>query len=85
VAQLPDVAVKVAELELAATATETGTVSIVLLLAKATLAPPLGAAWFSVTVQVPEEFGPRLAGLQLKEESFTAITRLMVAVADVLL
>ena len=77
---MPDVAVKVAELELAATATETGTVSIVLLLAKATLAPPLGAAWFSVTVQVLEEFGPTLVGLQLSEETSTGATRLMVAV-----
>ena len=42
--QLPAVAVKVAEVEPAATVTEAARVSIVLLLDNATLAPPVGAA-----------------------------------------
>jgi len=36
-------------------------------------------------VQVLEVFGPRLFGLQLSEETCTGITRLMLAVAEVLL
>jgi hypothetical protein len=36
-------------------------------------------------VQVLDVFGPRLAGLQLNEETSTGITRLMLAVAEVLL
>ena len=41
---------------------------------RTTLAPPLGAGWVSVTVQVLEEFGPRLAGLQAREDSSTGAT-----------
>jgi hypothetical protein len=83
--QLPAVAVELAEVEPAGTVTEAATDSIVLLLDSVTLAPPLGAAWFSVVVQVVEEFGPRLAGLQLSEETCTGAVRLMLAVAEVLL
>jgi hypothetical protein len=36
-------------------------------------------------VQLLVVFGPRLAGLQLSEETCTGIARLMVAVAEVLL
>jgi hypothetical protein len=36
-------------------------------------------------VQVLEELCPRLVGLQLSEETFTGTTRLMPAVAEVLL
>jgi hypothetical protein len=36
-------------------------------------------------VQVLEEFGPRLVGLQTSEETCTDITKLMLAVAEVLL
>jgi hypothetical protein len=36
-------------------------------------------------VQVLEEFCPRLAGLQLSEETCTDMVRLMLAVAEVLL
>jgi hypothetical protein len=36
-------------------------------------------------VQVLEAFGPRLVGLQLSEETCTGRTRLMLAVAEVLL
>ena len=33
-----------------------------MLFARVTLAPPVGAGWVRVTVQVLEEFGPRLGG-----------------------
>jgi hypothetical protein len=46
------VAVKLALLAPAATVTEAGTVTAVLLLARLTVNPPLGAAAFSVTVQL---------------------------------
>jgi len=44
--------------------TEGGTVSAELLLARVMEAPPLGAGWGKVTVQVAEAFGPRMEGLQ---------------------
>ena len=78
------VALKVAEVAAAATVTDAGAVSVALVLVRVTLAPPVGAAWVRVTVQVLEELGPRLAGLQASEETSTA-TRLMVALAEVLL
>jgi hypothetical protein len=36
-------------------------------------------------VQLPEEFGPRLAGLQLSDETCTGAFKQIVAVAEVLL
>jgi hypothetical protein len=69
----------------AATVTEAGTVSEALLLASVTVAPPVGAAWPSVTVHVLEELGPRLVGLQVKEETSTVTTRPIVAFAELLL
>jgi hypothetical protein len=61
------VALKAAEVAPAATVTDAGTVSTVLVLVRVTVEPPAGAAWVSVTVQVLEEFGPRLVGLQTSE------------------
>src|ERR1700678_143502 len=58
------VALKVAEVAPAATVTDAGTVSVELVLVRVTVAPPVGAAWVKVTVQVLEELGPRLTGLQ---------------------
>ena len=78
------VALKVAVVAAAATATDTGTVSVASLLVKVTVAPPVGAAWVRVTVQVLAEFGPRVVGLQASDETSTA-TRLMVALAELLL
>jgi len=77
-------AVKVADMAAAATVTDAGTVSVGLVLDRVTMAPPVGAAWVRVMVQVLEELGPTLVGLQAREETSTA-TRLMVALAELLL
>jgi hypothetical protein len=78
------VALKVAVVA-AATVTDAGTVRTELVLVKVTLAPPVGAACVRVTVQVLEEFGPTLVGLQTSEDTSTGATRLMVALAELLL
>ena len=75
------VALKVAEVAAAATVSDAGTVSVALVLVRLTVAPPVGAACVRVTVQVLEELGPRLVGLQTREETSTA-TRLIVALAE---
>ena len=57
-------------MEAAATVTEAGTVKAALLvLASVTLAPPAGAAFESVTVQVVEAFDARLAAAHCSEET----------------
>ena len=76
------VALKVAVVAAAATVTDAGTLRVELVLVKVTLAPPVGAAWVRVTVQVLEEFGPRLVGLQASEETSTGATRLKLALAE---
>jgi len=58
------VAANVADVAPAATTTDAGTVSVALLSVRPTLAPPVGADWVSVTVQVLVEFDPRVLGLQ---------------------
>jgi hypothetical protein len=63
------VALNAAEMAPAATAMEPGTVSAELLLKRVTVAPPVGAAAESVTVQALEEFGPKLVGLQTRVEA----------------
>ncbi len=78
------VALKLTDVAAEATVTDAGTVSVELVLVRATPAPPEGAGWVRVTVQVLEELGPRLVGLQASDETSTA-TRLMVALAEVLL
>ena len=78
------VALKVAEVAAAATMTDAGTVKVELVLVRATTAPPVGAGWVRVTVQMLEELGPRLVGLQASEETSTA-SMLTVAVAELLL
>jgi len=79
------VALKVADVAAAATVTDAGTVSFALEFERVTLAPPVGAAWVRVTVQVLEELAPMLAGLQLIAETSTGATRLTVALAELLL
>src|SRR5437867_1585982 len=68
----PAEAVKEAEEDAAATVTEAGTVSVALLEERATLAPPVGAAWERVPVQA--EFPPdaTVVGLHCKLETVTA-------------
>jgi hypothetical protein len=75
-------ALKVAEVEPAATVTEAGIVSAVLVSVRVTDAPPVGAALLTVTVQVLEAFGPRLVGLHASEETTTDGDRVMVALAE---
>jgi len=79
------VTVKVAEVAAAATVTEAGTVRVALEFVRVTLAPPVGAAWVRVTVQVPEEFAPRLLGLQDNADTVTGAARLTVVLAELLL
>jgi hypothetical protein len=76
------VAENVAEVAAAATETDAGTVRAELVLARATEAPPLGAGWDKLTVQVLEELDPRLEGLQDREETSTGATRLMLVLAE---
>ena len=75
----------VAVVAAAATVTDAGTVRVALVLVRVTLAPPVGAAWVNVTVQVLEALGPRLVGLQTREETRTGAARLIVAFAELLL
>ena len=79
------VALNVAVEAPADTVTDAGTVSVEFVFDNVTRAPPVGAGCVSVTVQVAEEFGPRLDGLQESEDISTGATRLTVAAAEVLL
>jgi hypothetical protein len=74
------VALKVAEVDPAATTTEPGVVSVALLLDKGTVAPPVGAALLKEMVQVLEALGPKVVGLQASEDTATGDTRLTLAV-----
>jgi hypothetical protein len=79
------VTLNVADVAAATTVTEDGTVRVVLEFERVTLAPPVGAAWVSVTVQVLDELAPMLAGLQASDETSTGATRLTVVLAELLL
>jgi hypothetical protein len=76
------VALNVAVVAPAVTVTDAGTMSEVLLLTSVTVAPPAGAVWVSVTVQVPTALCPRLAGLQATADTRTGASRLTVAVCE---
>ena len=76
------VALKVADVAAADTVNDAGTVRVALVLDRVTRAPPVGAALFRVTVQVLEELGPRLVGLQASEVTSTGATRLTLALAE---
>jgi hypothetical protein len=52
---------------------------------RVTLAPPVGAAWVRVTVQVLEELAPMLDGLQASDDRSTDAARFTVALAELLL
>jgi hypothetical protein len=79
------VTMKFADVAAACTVTDGATVSAALVLERVTLAPPAGAAWVSVTVQVLEELAPMLEGLQLSDETRTPATRFTAALAALLL
>ena len=79
------VALKLTQVAAAATVTDAGTVSVEFVLVRVTIAPPVGAGWVRVAVQVLEAFGPRVLGLQISEETSTGAARVMVALAEVLL
>ena len=80
---LAAVGLKVVVAEPAGTVIEAaGAGSSVLLLDKETAAPPAGAAWLRVTVQVALVPGAKLVGLQEIEDKTTGATRLIVAVCE---
>ena len=79
------VALNVPLVAAAATVIVAGTVNVVPVLDSVTLAPPAGAAFVIVTVQVLDPFGPRLVGLHASDETNTGATRLIVAFAELLL
>ena len=79
------VALNVPVVAAAATVSDAGTVRVALVLVRVTLAPPAGAAFVSVTVQVVEAFGPMLVGLQASDDTATGATRVTVVFAEVLL
>jgi hypothetical protein len=79
------VALKTAEEAAAATVTEAGTVSLELEFDSVTTAPPLGAGWVKVTVQVLEEFDPKLFGLQASDDIRMGATKFTIAWAELLL
>ena len=68
------VALKVAVVAPAATVTDAGTVSKVLLLARVTLDPPVGAAVFKVTVQLAAALALRFPGLHVRDETVGTVT-----------
>ena len=82
---VPVVTVKVFVVVAAATVTEAGTVNVALVFDRVTLAPPVGAAWLSVTVHVLDELCPRLLGLHDNAETRTGATRLTVVLTELLL
>jgi len=79
---VPVVTVKVPEVAAAATVTDAGTVKVAFVLDNATLAPPVGAACVRVTVQLLDEFGPRLLGLHDKADTRTVAVRFTVVLAE---
>jgi hypothetical protein len=87
--ELPEIAavitMKFADVAAAWTMTDGATVSSALEFESVTLAPPAGAAWDRVTVQVLEELAPMLAGLHLSDETRTPAARFTVVLAELLL
>jgi hypothetical protein len=77
--------VKVAVEAAAGTLTDAGVEREVLVSERVTIAPPVGAAVDSVTVQVLEALGPRLEGLQARADTVIGATRVTVVCAELLL
>jgi hypothetical protein len=64
--KLPVLALNAADVDPAAIITDPGAVKVGLVFVTATVLPPAGAAWFSVTVQLLVPLGPRMVGLHAK-------------------
>ena len=78
---LPMVAVvmlNVAEVADAVTMADAGTVRVELVFDRVMPAPPAGAAWDRVTVQIPEEFAARVVGVQDSEDTAAGATKVTV-------
>jgi hypothetical protein len=82
---VPAVVVNAADAVKAATVTELGTVRLLLLSLRVTVAPLAGAAFERVTVQVAALPVPRLVGLQESEDTTAGATRERGADCEVLL
>jgi hypothetical protein len=79
------VTLKLAVVAAAVTVTEAGVLRTALLSDRVTLAPPLGAGWVRVAVQVLEEFEPMFVGLHVRDDTNTGATRLTLVLAELLL
>jgi len=75
-------ALKKAAVKAGGTVTDDGTVRAGLVFARVTTAPPAGAGWDRLIVQLLVEFGPRLVGLHKREEGRTEGVRVRVAFAE---
>jgi hypothetical protein len=76
------VTMKVTDVAAACTVTDGATVSVVLEFARVMVAPPEGAGWVTVTVQVLEALAPILDGVQAIDETSMGATRLTVVLAE---
>jgi hypothetical protein len=85
VVNAPVATVKVVDVAAAATVADAGTVRMELLFERLTLAPPVRAGWVRVTVQVLDEFGPIVLGVQDTVETDTDTTRLTAVLAELAL
>ena len=65
--------------------TDGATVSLALEFERVTVAPPAGAGWVTVSVQVLEALALMLDGVQLSDDTSMGATRLTVVVAEPLL
>src|SRR4029077_18044043 len=72
---VPAVAIKEAEVEVAGTMTEAGTVKVGLLEASETAVPPAGAALDNVTVQEVLAFEARLEAVHVREDRLTGASK----------
>ena len=80
---IPDVLIwKLAEVAVAGTKTDAGTIRSVPLRLMVTVAPPEGAALLSFTVQVVDEFSPREAELQEILDTEPCVTRLITVLTE---
>ena len=79
------VTMKFTDVAAAWTVTDGATVSVVLEFERVTVAPPAGAGWVTVTVQVLEALAPMLEGLQVSDDTSMGATRLTVVLAEPLL